>query len=172
MKSFIFFMLIIGWIGSLVFVGNYQYTAGSVAKNAQWVEKENAQIKLANNEIVRLRNVIATAEKEKATALASAAQTYQEKENVAKTEHQKKLTDLRTNLLRMYDPGTSRQSTASQSTANTASAAHGSYDSQNSELSGEASQFLLDLTYEADEVTRQLGLCQSTVVAYQIPVPQ
>ena len=79
---------------------------------------------------------------------------------------------MRANLLRMYDPGTRSEPTNSQSTASTAATTNGSDGAKNTELSREASDFLLDLTYEADEVTRQLGLCQSTITTYLIPVAE
>ena len=80
--------------------------------------------------------------------------------------------DLRARLLRMYDPGTSSQPTNSQSTTSTAATTGSGDGAKNTELSREASDFLLDLTYEADEVTRQLGLCQSTITTYLIPVSE
>jgi rubrerythrin len=171
-KSILFIGIILAWLGSLVYVGNYQYQAGSIAKNAEWQEKENKELKLANKAIVDLRNKLALAEKEKSTQLTVAATTYQEKENAAKEIHQKNLNALRANLLRMYDPGTRSEPTNRQSTASTAAATNSSDGAKNTELSREASDFLLDLTYEADEVTRQLGLCQSTITTYLIPVAE
>lgn len=172
MKSILFIGIILAWLGSLVYVGNYQYQAGSIAKNAEWREKENTELKLANKAIVDLRNKLAAAEKEKSEQLVIAANTYQEKENAAKEIHQKNLSALRANLLRMYDPGTRSEPTNHQSTASTAATTNGSDGAKNTELSREASDFLLDLTYEADEVTRQLGLCQSTITTYLIPVAE
>ena len=172
MKSILFIGIILAWLGSLAYVGNYQYQAGSIAKNAEWQEKENKELKLANKAIVDLRNKLALAEKEKSEQLVIAANTYQEKENAAKEIHQKNLSALRANLLRMYDPGTRSQPTNRQSTASTTTTANSSDGAKNTELSREASDFLLDLTYEADEVTRQLGLCQSTITTYLIPVAE
>lgn len=172
MKSILFIGIILAWLGSLAYVGNYQYQAGSIAKNAEWREKENTELKLANKAIVDLRNKLAAAEKEKSEQLVIAANTYQEKENAAKEIHQKNLNALRANLLRMYDPGTRSEPTNHQSTASTAATTNGSDGAKNTELSREASDFLLDLTYEADEVTRQLGLCQSTITTYLIPVAE
>lgn len=172
MKSILFIGIIFAWLGSLVYVGNYQYQAGSIAKNAEWREKENTELKLANKAIVDLRNKLAAAEKEKSEQLVIAANTYQEKENAAKEIHQKNLSALRANLLRMYDPGTRSEPTNHQSTASTAATTSSSDGAKNTELSREASDFLLDLTYEADEVTRQLGLCQSTITTYLIPVAE
>ena len=172
MKSILFIGIILAWLGSLVYVGNYQYQAGSIAKNAEWREKENTELKLANKAIVDLRNKLAAAEKEKSEQLVIAANTYQEKENAAKEIHQKNLSALRANLLRMYDPGTRSEPTNHQSTASTAATTNGSDGAKNTELSREASDFLLDLTYEADEVTRQLGICQSTITTYLILVAE
>lgn len=172
MKSILFIGIILAWLGSLAYVGNYQYQAGSIAKNAEWREKENTELKLANKAIVDLRNKLAAAEKEKSEQLVIAANTYQEKENAAKEIHQKNLNALRANLLRMYDPGTRSEPTNHQSTASTAATTSSSDGAKNTELSREASDFLLDLTYEADEVTRQLGLCQSTITTYLIPVAE
>jgi hypothetical protein len=45
MKSILFIGIILAWLGSLVYVGNYQYQAGSIAKNAEWQEKENKELK-------------------------------------------------------------------------------------------------------------------------------
>ena len=61
MKSILFIGIIFAWLGSLVYVGNYQYQAGSIAKNAEWREKENTELKLANKAIVDLRNKLAAA---------------------------------------------------------------------------------------------------------------
>ena len=172
MKSILFIGIILAWLGSLAYVGNYQYQAGSIAKNAEWREKENTELKLANKAIVDLRNKLAAAEKEKSEQLIIAANTYQEKENAAKEIHQKNISALRANLLRMYDPGTRSEPTNHQSTASTAAPTNSCDGAKNTELSREASDFLLDLTYEADEVTRQLGLCQSTITTYLIPVAE
>ena len=172
MKSILFIGIILAWLGSLAYVGNYQYQAGSIAKNAEWREKENTELKLANKAIVDLRNKLAAAEEEKSKQLVIAANTYQEKENAAKEIHQKNISALRANLLRMYDPGTRSGPTNHQSTASTAAPTNSCDGAKNTELSREASDFLLDLTYEADEVTRQLGLCQSTITTYLIPVAE
>ena len=61
MKSILFIGIIFAWLGSLVYVGNYQYQAGSIAKNPEWREKENTELKLANKAIVDLRNKLAAA---------------------------------------------------------------------------------------------------------------
>ena len=95
---------------------------------------------------------------------------WNKKENDAQDQYQKNLMDLRARLLRMYDPGTRSTDANGQYAASATSTTHGSDGTTYSELSREAGEFLLSLTAEADSVTRQLSLCQSTITTYLTPV--
>ena len=95
---------------------------------------------------------------------------WNKKENDAQDQYQKNLLDLRARLLRMYDPGTRSTDANGQYAASATSTTHGSDGTTYSELSREAGEFLLSLTAEADSVTRQLSLCQSTITTYLTPV--
>ena len=163
-------VLAVIWASSLALFGKHQYDMGVQITESAWNKKENDELKAANAEIVKLRDALVKAEAEKATALAEATKTYQEKEKDAQDQYQKNLMDLRARLLRMYDPGTRSSDATTQYAADTASSAHSCHGTTYSELSREASEFLLSLTAEADSVTRQLSLCQSTITIYLTPV--
>ena len=163
-------VLAVIWASSLALFGKHQYDMGVQITESAWNKKENDELKAANAEIVKLRDALVKAEAEKATALAEVTKTYQEKEKDAQDQYQKNLMDLRARLLRMYDPGTRSTDASGQYAASATSTTHGSDGTTYSELSREAGEFLLSLTAEADSVTRQLGLCQSTIATYLIPV--
>ena len=163
-------VLAVIWASSLALFGKHQYDMGVQITESAWNKKENDELKAANAEIVKLRDALVKAEAEKATALAEVTKTYQEKEKDAQDQYQKNLMDLRARLLRMYDPGTRSSDATTQYAADTASSAHSCHGTTYSELSREASEFLLSLTAEADSVTRQLSLCQSTITTYLTPV--
>ena len=162
-------VLAVIWASSLALFGKHQYDMGVQITESAWNKKENDELKAANAEIVKLRDALVKAEAEKATALAEVTKTYQEKEKDAQDQYQKNLMDLRARLLRMYDPGTRSTDTNGQYAAS-ATTTHGSDGTTYSELSREAGEFLLSLTAEADSVTRQLSLCQSTITTYLTPV--
>ena len=99
-------ILAVIWASSLALFGKHQYDMGVQITESAWNKKENDELKAANAEIVKLQDALAKAEAEKATALAEATKTYQEKEKDAQDQYQKNLLDQRARLLRMYDPGT------------------------------------------------------------------
>ena len=73
-------VLAVIWASSLALFGKHQYDMGVQITESAWNKKENDELKAANAEIVKLRDALVKAEAEKATALAEATKTYQEKE--------------------------------------------------------------------------------------------
>lgn len=159
------------WLASLAAVGGWQHGAGQGAERLRWETRENTQLRNANATIKRLQDEARQKEHEHAGRLAGiAAQLEQEKQR--ETEKRDRLiADLRAANVRLRDPGAVTVRPGGCSSGETAAGAGERDGGAGSELhgpaagvlSGEASEFLVRLSSEADEVARQLAQCQAVV---------
>lgn len=153
--------LVAAWAASVAAVGVWQHNVGAAIEKAVWVEKENAEVKAANEKIDALQK--AAREKERQYVVGVATITSKlVKEKADALAKQVTLEDaLNRGVVELRDPGakSSCSSGAAQATAGAGRSDGGS----GARLSTEAASFLLRLTGEADDVTRQLGACQAVI---------
>lgn len=157
------------WLASVAAVGVWQHGAGRGAERLGWETRENAQLRNANATIKRLQDEARQKEHEHAARL-DGISTQLEQEKQRETEKRDRLiADLRAANVRLRDPGAVR---AGGCEAGATAAGAGERDGgAGSELqgpaagilSGEASEFLVRLTDEADKVALQLLQCQAVV---------
>ncbi len=149
--------------------GRWQYARGEQAERAAWQQRENAELTAANARIVELSAAYRAREQQHAADLASASATYQESLQHEKATHDRTLVDLRSGALRLRVPLARRQTAAGERAAEAGAGAGRCDGETHAELSVAASEFLVGLASEADEVVHQLAACQAVVTADRKP---
>ena len=152
-------------VGAIYAYGQQQFELGEKAERAEWLERENTELVTANARIIELQAKISAREREHAADMAKASATYQENLQHEKAARDRTIADLRSGALRLRIALASRQ-TAPGGSSGEAGATPGRCDGETrAELSREASEFLVGLASEADDVVHQLTACQVVVVA-------
>jgi hypothetical protein len=152
------------WVASLAGVGYWQNDAGHVAERSTWQGRENAELRTANSKIKTLEEGARKAEQDKAVALAAISTDYERKLSDANKQRAADTAAVRAGSLRLRDPSAPGLRACGSIPAETA-AGTGQRDGESAgELSAAASEFLLSLVNEADDVARQLGACQQVVI--------
>lgn len=150
------------WLMSLVVV----YDAGKTAERAAWQGRESVELVAANRAIVDLEQQVKATHLAQSDRLASVADQYEKEKQREFQKRDRYIADLRADNLRLRDPG--RKNTSVGTTDGTTPTT-GQCDGQaGSQFSIEASEFLLRLTGEADEVAIQLTACQAVVLSDRI----
>ena len=155
--------VVLFWIVSMAAVGSWQNKAGHVAERTAWQAKENQELAQANAQILKLETDARSAERRHAIDQASISIQYQQELNNAKLKTDTLVTQLHAGAFRLRDPYAASVQPCSGATGKTATGTSGRDGSQGVELSGPASEFLLNLTGDADQVTQQLTACQAVI---------
>lgn len=151
------------WLASLVAVGIWQHSAGTTACEAVYSSRDRTELIVANGRITELAAERDAAVKAHQTRLFDISQQYEkEKLDVAK-ERDLVIADLRAERRRLRDPGNPR--TAANAGSGTTPTTGKCDGEARPYLSIEASEFLVRLTGEADEVVHQLTECQAVVMS-------
>lgn len=145
--------------------GQQQFGLGEKAERATWLARENAQLTKANAKIKQLEEKYRQREQDAADALAVISTQYQKDLNHVKTEKDRVIAALRGGAFRLRIPVAASLSAYGGSAAEAAAPACGRDGGARAELSIEASEFLVGLASEADEVAKQLGACQAAINA-------
>lgn len=157
--------LILGalWVASIVAVGVWQNSSGFGECESTYVKQESADLVSANAKVVELTDKLIAENGAHATRLSLLSQKY-EKEKLDETKKRDRvIADLRAERVRLRDPGNPR--TAGNAESGTASTTSQCDGEARGFLSIEASEFLVRLTAEADEVVHQLTGCQAVVMS-------
>ncbi|MRD73317.1 hypothetical protein HCX48_00365 [Rhodocyclus tenuis] len=154
-------------IGAFYAYGQQQFGLGEKAERSAWQGRENTALIKANSRIKELEERARAQEREHAQDMAAASATYQEDLKHEKAAKDRAVADLRSGALRLRDPFVAAcPDAAAGGGAGPAGAGSGGGDGEaRAELSVEASEFLVSLASEADEVVHQLTACQSVVEA-------
>lgn len=145
--------------------GQQQFGLGEKAERATWLARENAQLTKANAKIKQLEEKYRQLEQDRAEVQAAISSKYQKDLNHVKTEKDRVIAGLRDGAFRLRIPVATRLNAYGGSAAEVAAPACGRDGGTRTELPVEASEFLVGLASEADEVVKQLGACQAVINA-------
>lgn len=131
--------------------------------DAMWQKRESVELAALNNKIIDLTNKARENERKHAIELAAISTRYQELLNVSKRLKESDRAAIARGDLRLRDPAAAGEGSCRGGTGETATATGGRNDTARGGFSVAASQFLLEITTEADDVVRQLSACQEIV---------
>lgn len=151
------------WLASLVGVGMWQYHDGAGDVAADWEAAENEELRAALAEVARLQAEATAKERAHSEALSAIDKGYQDELKNANDSHRRVLDRLRAGELRLRDQYAAASTNCPGAAGGDAAPAGQRDGEAGTELSGEASRFLLDLTNEADDVARQLAAAQAVI---------
>lgn len=164
MKPYAIIALLAAWVASLFGVGAWQRHDGKVVERTAWEKRENEKLRKANDKIIELEEGNRKAEQAHAAALAGVSTDYERKLSDAKKQRADDAAAVRSGNLRLRDPGTTGLRACGSIGIEIGSGTGERNGTQGSELSAEATGFLLDLAADADDVARQLSACQAVVL--------
>lgn len=144
--------------------GQQQFGLGEKAKQAEWLQKDNEELTLANNKIHDLEEARRKDELAHVQRFADIDKQHQEELDHVKADKDEAIAALRAGTLRLRDPtGATASKGGGGVTIETTSSTGSSDEKAGCELSVETSEFLIGITSEADEVVDQLNACQAVV---------
>ena len=155
-------------VRALLAYGDHEYTSGQQAERSAWLTKENTALSRAISRIKELEEQARAAEAKHGQAMASISAQYQKDLKNERLAKDRAIDAVRRGELRLYDPGTRATGDSGSGggqACSTDASAIGRDGATRSQLSESASEFLLALAGEADEVVRQLTACQAVVKA-------
>ncbi len=141
------------WLVSLAGVGFWQHKEGEKTIQVQWDKANEAQEK----KIISLQEEAKKQEETTALAINSVATNYEEEKQNEKTHTDALISKLRSNALRLRDPGNRSSCSSVPNTSPNPSISGQTCDGR---LSTRASEFLLELTKRANQTRDQLSACQ------------
>lgn len=145
--------------------GHQQFGLGKQAERSAWLARENTQLVAANAKIKQLQEQYRQQEQDAADAIVVISKNYQEDLKHVKADKDRVIAGLRGGAFRLRIPVAAPVPTLGSAAAEVA-AATGRRDAEaRAELSVEASEFLVGLASESDEVVKQLGRCQDIIKA-------
>jgi prophage endopeptidase len=144
-------------------LGCYWYgnSVGKDVERVKWEKRENKELAAANKKIIDLTEKARADESLHAVKLASISAQYQEDLKNVKDKAARVISDVRAGTLKLRIPVTERACTSEGSKVEASTERRDG--EARAELSKEASEFLIGLTGEADEVVEQLQACQRIV---------
>lgn len=144
--------------------GQQQFGLGEQAERSAWLKRENAELTMANAKIKTLEEEYRKREAQHATDMAAVSTKYQQELAHVKADKDRVIADLRSGALRLRIAVAAARPGGGSAAAATGTAAAGCDGEARAELSGAASEFLVGLANECDEVTHQLAACQAVIV--------
>lgn len=162
-NPYLIIALLLAWLASVVGVGYWQHSAGVTATTLAYAKRDNADLAAANSKIKALEETYRLAEQLRAAQISNIADTYEKELKNANDKTTALIAAARAGTVRLHDPQAARLPADGSHTAQTITGPGGCDDQAGAELSEPSAEFLLALTGEADDVTRQLGACQAVV---------
>ncbi|HDL6893849.1 TPA: lysis protein [Yersinia enterocolitica] len=141
--------------------------AGTTSVENLYLNQQKVDKSLADKEKLILDGKLFAAEKATSDALIAADQAYINGVNDGKKQTDRLVADLRSGNLRL---SAAIKTGTCDSTITTAGGVSGNDAEARAEFSTENSEFLLRIGGEADEVVKQLGMCQATVTSYKFAI--
>ena len=158
------------WLIALIFLavtGGSSYVAGRM--DGKKLERSESQAR-DNKALIDVQEQLAQSQTNKATiernsslAMAAAAETYQKELKNVSTQKNVIIDNLRAGAIRLRDPGTS-YTLGADKLPGVGATASGCNGEAGGKLSDATSEFLITEASRADEVTRQLQLCQKIIL--------
>lgn len=163
-KIIAFSLLVLGLISAIYAYGQQQFSQGEQSEKAQCLSRANTELLDANTKITETEEKYRAQEKRHTEAMAAKdAQHQKDLENVKNTKNSV-IADLRSNNLKLRIPVTGTGQTCGDHTAETGTGTGINNGETRAELSQEASEFLIGLTSECDEVAIQLTAAQAIII--------
>jgi hypothetical protein len=163
------------WLAALLLVvamdyaiyayGQKQFGLGEQAERAVCLKRDNADLTSANAKLKSLEEQYRQQEHDHATALASISSQYQKDLTHVKADKDRVIAGLRAGAVRLFVPAATALSPDGGAASAVTPASSGRDGAARCELSVAASEFLVGLAAEADEVAKQLGACQAVINA-------
>lgn len=144
--------------------GEKQFALGEQAERSAWQTRENDQLLVANAQIKRLEEMYRQQEQDAADAIAIISFNYQKDLKHVQAEKDRAIAGLRDGTFRLRLPAASGLHPNGGAASEVATASCGCDGGKGAELSLAASEFLVGLASEADEVAKQLGRCQEVII--------
>jgi len=165
-KAILFGLLIAAIVGLGYGYGEMRYDAGVTTERAAWTARENTELAQANAQIQKLEEDARTVERQHVEDLAEISANYQQELQDANDQKDRALADLRSGALQLRDPDAAAgQGTAVCPSTATAAGTGGRDGAAQGHLSAAASEFLLGLASDADQVAQQLTACQAIIAS-------
>lgn len=165
LKGLAALLLVMAAVYAIYAYGQQQFGRGEKAERATWLARETTELRSANAKIKSLEEKYRQQERDAADAIAVISSQYQKDLNHVKTEKDRVIAGLRGGAFRLRIPVATSVQACGGAASEVAAPTGGRDGGTRAELSGEASEFLVGLTSEADEVTKQLGRCQDIIKA-------
>jgi hypothetical protein len=164
-KIFIPLLIIVAVLFGVFTYGAHQFGLGKKVEQAACLKRDNADLTHANAKLKSLEEQYRKQEHDHSAALAYISSQYQKDLAHVKADKDRVISGLRDGSVRLrilvastVQPNGGAASAVTSSTA-------GRDGETRAELSVSASEFLVGLASEADEVTKQLGRCQDVINA-------
>lgn len=158
-------LLMAAVVAAIYAYGQQQFGLGEKAERTAWLARENTALIKANARIKELEDQTRAREREHAQDMAAASAKYQEDLTHEKAAKNRAVADLRSGALRLRIPVTCPDGAGGSGSAPLGPGTAGRDGEARAELSVQASEFLVGLASEADEVVHQLTACQAVVTA-------
>lgn len=157
--------LVTAVVAAIYAYGQQQLGLGQKSERTAWLARDNAELTAANTRIKVLQEEYRKREQGHAAALAAVSTQYQQELIHAKAEKDRVIAGLRTGAVRLRIPIAGPLSTTGDRAAALGTGTAGRDGETRADLSTAASEFLVGLASEADEVAHQLGACQAVINA-------
>jgi len=158
-------LLIAAVLGIVYAYGQQQFGLGEKTERGTWLKRENGQLVTANAKIRSLEEQYRMQEHDHTAALASISSQYQKDLAHVKADKDRVIASLRNGSMRLHIPIAATVQPNGGTASAVVLAATGRDGETRAELSVAASEFLVGLASEADEITKQLGRCQDVINA-------
>lgn len=153
------------WLASLVAVGYWQNDAGHTDERSAWVTRENEQLIEANHRIASLNLTYRESERKHAESIARISSGLEQEKQRETQKRDRAIADLRSDNLRLRDPGTVNLCSDGNPTAPSLTAPGKRDGGSGAKLSTATSEFLVGLASDADEIVNQLTACQAVILS-------
>lgn len=152
-------------VAAIYAYGRQQFGLGELAERAAWLKRETVALTTANAKIKMIEEQYRAQEQAHAAAMAGVSTQYQQELIHAKAEKDRVIIGLRSGAVRLRIAVAAARSTSGSDAAAPGAATAGCDGEARAELSLAASEFLVGLASESDEVARQLSACQAVITA-------
>lgn len=164
MNPYLIIALMVAWAGSLLYAYENGGDARETAIRAEVLQRDNRALSRANAEIQALQESARAQEAKKAQAIADISNQHQKEIRDAESRRRADVDAARRGSLVLRDPSASSAAVCGPSEPAQVAASTGQRDDRETgQLSGQATEFLLNLVNEADEVVRQLTAAQDII---------
>lgn len=163
-KWFCALLIVAGIVAAIYAYGQQQFGFGENSEKDRLLTRENTELTDANDKIKKLEEQYRKQESLHALQIAAVSTKYQEDLKNAKAEKDHVIAGLRTGDIRLHIPVAYAITPGGSGSAATLACTTGRDGETRCELSTAASEFLVGLASECNEVAKQLSAAQDVIV--------